>query len=149
MPPDVSDVRKLTNLTPQTFTTHLSTRKLSHLSNEKTSRHHKLQISCLKKSPDLDATLPCNDKSSPSVKQRKHRTPTRTTEGDVPIGRKRRRSSASGAPGEDPHTISSLSEHLATCTDEQYNTVIYHLTKGWTATNERGNVVIKRQLEIA
>jgi hypothetical protein len=42
-----------------------------------------------------------------------------------------------------------MSELLATCTDEQYNTVIHHLPKGWTATNERGNVVTKRQLEMA
>jgi hypothetical protein len=30
-----------------------------------------------------------------------------------------------------------MSELLATCTTEHYNTVIYHLPEGWTSTNER------------
>jgi hypothetical protein len=42
-----------------------------------------------------------------------------------------------------------LSELLDTCTDEQFKQVIIKLPEGWTATNETGNVVTKRQLEMA
>ena len=52
-------------------------------------------------------------------------------------------------PGSHPHTISRVFELLSTCTDEQFVEIIRQLPVGWAATNERGNKVTKRQLEVA
>jgi hypothetical protein len=144
-PPDARDVRKLkikTPLTAPTHHAHMSTRRLSHSSIEKPSRRHKLQDSCNVTSPELYALSPRDDSSS-GGKHRRHRMPLRTTGGGVPNGRKRQRSFAPEAPGDQLLTSSRMSELLATCKDEQYNKVIYHMPEGWTTTNERGNVVTK------
>ena len=48
-----------------------------------------------------------------------------------------------------PHTISRMNELLDTCTDAQYIQIIKSLPTEWSATNDRGMTVTKRQLEMA
>ena len=120
-PPDASDVRKLkiqTPLTAPTHHAHMSVRRLPHFSIEMSSRRHKLQDCCNASSSDLDALSPRSDNCSPGCKHRRQRMPTRTKGGGDPNGRKRKRSSTPEAPGNQPHTISRMSELLATCTYE-------------------------------
>jgi hypothetical protein len=61
----------------------------------------------------------------------------------------KRRATATRAQGSYPHTISCLIDLLATCTDEQYAKIIQQLLEGWSAMNDRGTIVTKRQLEMA
>jgi len=76
------------------------------------------------------------------------RSPTPTTGAGVPGGLKRKSSSTSWAPGSHPPTISRLTDLLATCTKEQFTETIHHLPESWLATNGRGSIVTKRQLEM-
>ena len=48
-----------------------------------------------------------------------------------------------------PHTITGLTDLLNTCTDEQYAQIIHQLLDDWSAMNDRGTRVTKRQLEMA
>ena len=61
----------------------------------------------------------------------------------------KRRAAATRAQSSYPHTISGLTDLLATCTDEQYTQIIHQLPEGWSTTNDRGTRVTKRQLEMA
>jgi hypothetical protein len=65
------------------------------------------------------------------------------------MSRKRQHPSGGSLPGPHPHTISRLSELLETCTDAQYKDIIKRLPEDWSATNDKGITVTKRQLEMA
>jgi hypothetical protein len=67
----------------------------------------------------------------------------------VSMCRKRQHSSRESLQAPHPHMISGLSELLDTCTDAQYIEIIKNLPAEWTATNDRGMTVTKRQLEMA
>jgi hypothetical protein len=65
--------------------------------------------------------------------------------------KRRKRQRCSGEPSQPPHphTISRLTELLGTCTDAQYIQIIKSLPTDWSATNDRGKTITKRQLEMA
>jgi hypothetical protein len=76
------------------------------------------------------------------------RTPAPNTGGGLPKSSKRG-ASVSRTQSSYPHTISGLTNLLATRTDEQYIEIVQQLPEGWSATNDRGTMVTKRQLETA
>ncbi len=120
--------------------------------NQRLPHHNKINITPdelhnAKKliSSDLATLIPSGMGNYYGKRQHAKRTPIPTMEGGVPMGLKRMCSPATRAPGSKPHTISRMSEVVATCTDEHYIEIIQLLTYGWmTATNDRGSNVAKR-----
>jgi hypothetical protein len=75
-------------------------------------------------------------------------TPATHKGGGTPIASKRSAAEA-WTRSSHSHTISELTKLLNSCTDEQYAQVIRQLPENWSALNEKGTSVTKRQLEMA
>jgi len=92
--------------------------------NQRLLHHSKINITPDElhktKKSDLATLIPSDIGNCSSKRQHTKRTLAPTTGGGFPMGLKRQCSPTTRAPGSQPHTISRMSELLATCTDEQY-----------------------------
>jgi hypothetical protein len=95
----------------------------------------------------LTATPSDSTDSRPKQQLLPKRPPAPNTGGGLQKSRKHR-APEERAHSSYPKTIPGLTDLLATCTDEQYIQIIHQLPEGWSATNERGTRVTKRQSEI-
>ena len=151
-PPDASDVKKGKNTLPQPEpdTPHSPTctnRKDPVIKDKRITMHAKLQKR-LPTSTKLKSTSP-RETSYSSERQHHAKQPPAPLGDRVPRSRKRQQSSGEPLLTPHPHTIARLTELLDTCTDTQYIDIIKSLPADWSATNERGITVTKRQLEMA
>jgi hypothetical protein len=146
-PPKASDVRELQNVS-QTIPAHKAP-SLNHM-----HPHHckampdELQQNTKTFCTELNTTSLSVIGRFSGKQQHSKRTQAPITGGGFPKGLKRR-STVTRTPGSCPHTISRLTELLATYTNEQYTKIIEQLPEGRSAMNDRGTKVTKRQLEMA
>ena len=146
-PPNASDVRNLQNV-PKTILDKQTPCLIHAYPHQCKTMTDDLQIEEKIPSTALNATPEGATDNRSKKQQLPKRTPAPKTGGGLQKSRKRR-ATEERARSSYPHTISGLAYLLATCTDEQYIPIIHQLPEGWSATNDRGIRVTKRQLEMA
>jgi len=121
-PPDASDVRKPKNV-PKTILDNKAPSLIHIHPHHCKTKTDELQISNKTPCTGLNTT-PIGAIDNRSIKQQHSKqTPAPNTEGGPPKSLKRR-ATVSHAQSSYPHTISCLTDIMATCTDEQYSKIV-------------------------